>query len=310
MEKILVIGSSNTDLIATVKNFPTAGETIVGKSFLQVMGGKGANQAVAAHKLGGDVKFITCLGKDANGQNAMKYYKGIGLDISSSLIVEDVSSGTAIILVDEMGENCIVITPGANKMLSPAYIHEIENDIAACDLVVLQMEVPYDTVKAVCEIAHKNQKKVMLNVAPASQLDSDIMPQIDILVVNETEAETISGEKIDIIGNESVVDSLLAKGPGTVVLTLGKKGCLLKNKQVIYYIPAFKVETLDSTAAGDTFCGALAAELGRGEDWEEALRFATAASAICVTRMGAQPSIPTEKEVREFLSRNVELIVN
>lgn len=310
MEKIVVIGSSNTDLIATVKNFPTAGETIVGNSFLQVMGGKGANQAVAAHKMGGNVKFITCLGNDANGQNAIKYYKETGLDISSSLIVEDVSSGTAIILVDEMGENCIVITPGANKMLSPAYIHEIENDIEACDMVVLQMEVPYDTVKAVCEIAHKNHKKVMLNVAPACQLDSDIMPQIDILVVNETEAETISGEKIDVVGIEAVVDSLLANGPGTVVLTLGKKGCLLKNEQVIYHIPAFKVVALDSTAAGDTFCGALAAELGRGHDWEEALRFATAASAICVTRMGAQPSIPTEKEVREFLSRNVELIVN
>lgn len=307
MRKILVIGSSNTDLIATVKNFPKAGETIVGKSFLQAMGGKGANQAVAAHKLGGDVRFITCLGRDANGQNALKYYKEEGLDVSSSLIVDDVPSGTAIILVDEKGENCIVITPGANKMLTPAYIHEVERDIADSDMVVLQMEIPYATVKTVCELAHRNHKKILLNVAPACQLDKDLIKMIDILVINETEAETISGEKIETVGKEVVVDRLLAMGVNTVVLTLGKEGCLLKNNLIVRYVPAFIVETLDSTAAGDTFCGALAAELSRGRDWEEALIFATAASAICVTRMGAQPSIPTEKEVREFLSRHMEL---
>ncbi len=308
MGKILVVGSSNTDLIATVKNFPTAGETIVGKSFLQVMGGKGANQAVAAHKLGGDVKFITCLGKDANGQNTIQYFKETGLDVSSSLLVDGVSSGTAIILVDENGENCIVITPGANNMLSSEYIQKVETDIATCDMVVLQMEIPYDTVKTVCEIARRNHKKIMLNVAPAHQLDADIMKQIDILVVNETEAETISGEKIDVTGEEAIVDKLLDLGAKTVVLTLGKKGCILKNEHEFHVVPAFCVTALDSTAAGDTFCGALAAELGRGQSWNEALKFATAASAICVTRMGAQPSIPTEKEVREFLNKNVEAI--
>lgn len=305
MGKILVVGSSNTDLITTVKNFPKAGETIIGKSFLQVMGGKGANQAVATHKLGGDIKFITCLGNDVNGQNALKYYNETGLDISSSLIVDGVSSGTAIILVDENGENCIVITPGANNELSPEYIRKIENDIAVCDMVVLQMEIPYCTVKAVCEIAHKNHKRVMLNVAPACQLDIDIIQQVDILVVNETEAETIAGEKIDDIGEETIVDKLLKLGAKTVVLTLGKNGCILKNSRELYTVPALSVKALDTTAAGDTFCGALAAELGRGHDWEEALMFATAASAICVTRLGAQPSIPTEKEVRDFLRLNV-----
>ena len=301
MGKILVVGSSNTDLIATVKNFPAAGETIAGKSFLQAMGGKGANQAVATHKLGGEVKFVTCLGRDENGQNALKYYKEVGLDVSSALIVDDAPSGTAIILVDEKGENCIVITPGANKMLTPAYIQKIEKDIANADMVVMQMEIPYHTVKAVCEIAHRNHKKIMLNVAPACQLDSDIMQQIDILVVNETEAETISGEKIEDIGEEAIVNKLLALGSKTVVLTLGENGCLLKNDQEFHSVPAFRVKAIDSTGAGDTFCGALAAELGNGHDWHEALKFATAASAICVTRMGAQPSIPSEKEVREFL---------
>ena len=307
MGKILVIGSSNTDLISTVKSFPSAGETIIGTSFLQAMGGKGANQAIAAHRLGGDVKFIMCLGKDANGLNALKYYEAEGLDVSSSMIVDDVPSGTAIILVDEKGENCIVITPGANKMLTPDYIYKVEEAIIESDMVVMQMEIPYETVKTVCELAHRNQKRVMLNVAPACQLDAELIKNIDILVVNETEAETISGEKIEPIGEEAVVDKLRAMGVNTVVLTLGKKGCLLKNNQIVQHVPAFMMEALDTTAAGDTFCGALAAELSRGHEWEETLKFATAASAICVTRMGAQPSIPSEEEVREFLSNNLEL---
>jgi len=308
MGKILVIGSSNTDLITTVKNFPTAGETITGKSFLQVMGGKGANQAVAAHKLGGDVKFITCLGTDANGQNTLKYFKEMGLDVSSALLVEEAPTGTAIILVDENGENCIVVTPGSNHLLLPDYIYQIKDDIIACDIVVLQMEIPYETVKAVCEFAHKRQKTIMLNVAPSRRLDEGLIKMIDILVVNETEAETISGEKIEEIGKEAVVDQLLSLGAKTVVLTLGKQGCLLKNEREFYSIPAFCVKAVDTTAAGDTFCGALAAGLVRGEGWERALQFASAASAICVTRMGAQPSIPTEKEVNEFLSKNMELV--
>jgi ribokinase len=306
MGKILVIGSSNTDLISTVKNFPTAGETIVGKSFLQVMGGKGANQAVAAHKLGGNVKFITCLGKDANGQNTLKYFKEIGLDVSSTLIVEGAPSGSAIILVDENGENCIVITPGANNLLLPDYIHKVEDDILSCDILVLQMEIPYTTIKSVCEFAYKQQKTIMLNAAPARHLDEELIKMIDILVVNETEAEAISGLKIDEIGKEAVVDKLLDLGAKTVVLTLGKQGCLLKNEREFYSVPAFCVQAVDTTAAGDTFCGALAAGLAQGENWEHALQFATAASAICVTRMGAQPSIPTEEEINEFLCKNLE----
>ena len=304
MSKIVVVGSSNTDLITTVKNFPAAGETIVGKSFLQAMGGKGANQAVAAHKLGGDVKFITCLGADANGQNTLKYFKEMGLDVSSTLLVEDAPSGTAIILVDENGENCIVVTPGSNNLLLPDYIHKIKNDIAACDMVLMQMEIPYNTIKTVCELARKFQKKIMLNVAPARRLDEEILKSIDILIVNEIEAEMVSGLKMDGTGKEAVVDKLLELGAKTVVLTLGKQGCLLKNSREFYSVPAFQVKAIDTTAAGDTFCGALAARLTRGEGWEKALKFAAAASAICVTRMGAQPSIPEEEMVNEFLHNN------
>ncbi len=306
MGKILVVGSSNTDLIARVKRFPAAGETIEGIHFLQAMGGKGANQALAAHKLGGDVKFITSLGRDANGENALKYFRNEGLDVSGSLIVDHVPSGTAMIWVDDHGENCIVIIPGANNELSPEYILKIEKEIEATEMVLLQMEVPYNTVKTVCELAHRHHKRILLNDAPACQLDAGIIRELDILIVNETEAETISGEKIGDIGEEGMLDKLMSLGVKAVVLTLGKKGCMMKNFMEFHSLPAFRVKALDSTAAGDTFCGALAAELSRGNGWEEALWFATAASAICVTRMGAQPSIPAEKEVRDFL-KNVSI---
>ena len=304
MGKIVVVGSSNTDLIAKVKNFPLAGETIEGLRYMQAMGGKGANQAIAAHRLGGDVSFITCLGDDANGQNTLQYYKEEGLDVSSSLIVKGISSGTAMIFVDENGENCIVITPGANNLLTSDYIEKMEANIANAEIVLLQMEIPYDTVKTVCSLAKKHKKKVILNVAPARELDEEILKNVDILVVNETEAETISGEKIEAVGKEAVIAKLITMGASTVLLTLGKGGCLLKNEHSGISKKAFAVNTLDTTAAGDTFCGALAARLSKGENWDDVLTFASAASALCVTRMGAQPSVPTEKEVLVFLKEN------
>ncbi|MGV8136445.1 MAG: ribokinase [Mangrovibacterium sp.] len=303
MNKILVIGSSNTDLVARVERFPLAGETIEGRGFLQAMGGKGANQAMAAHRAGGDVTFVTCLGNDLNGQNTFKYYREEGLDVSLALQVNDVPSGTAMIWVDDQGENCIVITPGANNELSPDHVLRIEEAIAAADLVVLQMEIPYNTIMKVCDLAWKNKTRVVLNVAPVRAVDHCLFEKIDILIVNETEAEAISGKKTETDGKEVVADSLLAKGVQTVVLTLGEQGCFFKDRQISYSIPAFHVSAVDTTGAGDTFCGALAAQLSKGKGWEETLLFATAASAICVTRMGAQPSIPTEKEILKFLKK-------
>ncbi len=309
MKKIVVLGSSNTDLITKVKNFPAPGETIVGKEYMEAMGGKGANQAMAAHRLGGEVQFITCLGDDANGKNALAYYKKEGLNVSSSLIVNGVASGTAIIMVDEHGENSIIITPGANNKLNPTYLSSIENIIKDADLLVLQMEIPYETVKEACSLAKKNQTQVILNVAPARTIDEELLNNVDILVVNETEAETISGKKIENIGEEGVVNTLLDMGVDTVVLTLGENGCFYKNRKESISFGAFEVHQIDTTAAGDTFCGALAAEIARGNSWKEVLKFATASSAICVTRMGAQPSIPTEKEVRDFLSKNMDMVL-
>lgn len=248
------------------------------------------------------------MGQDANGKNSLKYYEQEGLDVSLSLIIDDIPSGTAMIWVEESGENCIVITPGSNKMLSPEYIFKVEAAIAEADIVLMQMEIPYETVRTVCDIANKHQTKIMLNVAPGRQLDEELLKLVDILVVNKNEAELVSGEKIEDVGKETVVDMMLESGVQAVVLTLGNQGCFFKNHQNVQYVPAFHVKPLDTTAAGDTFCGALAAELSKRNNWNEALKFATAASAICVTRMGAQPSIPAEKEVHEFLKKHIDTI--
>lgn len=304
MENILVIGSSNTDLITTMDHFPAAGETLTGGVFQQAMGGKGANQALAAHRSGGDVTFMTSLGKDAYGLNALQYYRDQGLEVSLSLLTDHVSSGIAMIWVDKKGENCIVIIPGANHLLTPEYVLAHQQAIDTADIIVLQMEIPYETIKTVCSIASRKGKKIILNVAPASPLEEEILQSVYLLVVNQTEAELLTGQRIDRIGEEAIVDLLLATGVRNVVLTLGKKGSLYKNNQELLRIPAFQVEAVDTTAAGDTFCGALAARLSRGEDVKTSLEFATAAAALCVTRMGAQPSIPNEAEVQALSATN------
>jgi ribokinase len=277
-----------------------AGETITGKFFMQAMGGKGANQALAAHRANGDVCFVTCLGSDANGKNALQYYAAEGLDVSLALEVDDEPTGTAMILVNDEGENIIVITPGANHRLSPAYVSNLSDEISKASMVMLQMEIPFDTVKTVCELAKKSKTPVLLNVAPARKIDSSLIKLVDILVVNETEIETICGQRIDDIGEEGVIDMILSMGASTVILTLGKKGCIVKSETIHEHIAAFEVDTIDSTAAGDTFCGALVAQLSQGVDIVEAIRFATAAAALCVTRIGAQPSIPKEGDIRNF----------
>lgn len=309
MKKILVIGSSNTDLIATMDHFPNAGETLEGISFQYAMGGKGANQAIAAHRTGGDVTFVTSLGNDANGNNALKYYQNQGLNVSCSLLADDETTGTAMIWVDKNGENSIVIIPGANKLLSPDYIFARQDIIEKADIIVLQMEIPYETVKTICKIAFQKEKKVILNVAPAYSIEEEILKSIYILVVNESEAEVLTDEKIEDIGEEAIVNKLLMKGVQNVILTLGNKGCLFKNGYETLKVPAFRVNAVDTTAAGDTFCGALATGISKNHNMKDVLEFASAAAALCVTRLGAQPSIPNEKEVDEFL-KSENIIIN
>ncbi len=301
MSKILVIGSSNTDLIATVDRFPLAGETILGSSFLQTMGGKGANQALAAHRAGGDVLFVTCLGNDAHGLTTLNYYKGERLRVQARLI-DNAPTGTAMILVNKEAENVIIVTPGANHRLDESFLEEVEKEFASASYVMLQMEIPFATIEAACSLAVRHGVRVVMNVAPARRIGS-LISKVDILVVNENEIEMISGRSLA-DGEEIVIDQILAQGARTVILTLGSRGCHVKGQDVHFTVPAFAVTPTDTTAAGDTFCGALVAQLSKGSQMRDAVHFATASSAICVTRMGAQPSIPHENEVIDFINKN------
>ena len=305
MEKILIIGSSNIDYMVNMDRFPVAGETLEAYNFMQSMGGKGANQAISAFRLGGDVLFVTSLGKDINGKNALDYYKREGLEVLPTL-VDDTPTGSAMIWVNSSGENCIVINAGSNKKLTPEVIQDadIDSAIKNSDIILLQMEIPYSTVKKICNKAASLNKTVILNVAPATELDPEIIQTIDFLIVNTVEAEMISGIKYDSNNIAPIMDKLLSLGAKTVILTLGKEGSVIKNNEIYKHIPAFEVKAIDTTGAGDTFCGAFAAELSKGHNWEKALEFATAASAICVTKMGAQLSIPTEEEVINFMKNN------
>ena len=301
--QIIVIGSSNVDYIVTVDHFPKGGETLEGFSFSQAMGGKGANQAVAACRSGGAVSFITCVGNDLNGENALAYYGKEGMDVSLSLVKENVTTGVASIWVDKHGENSIIVIPGANQHLTSNHIIPHSNRLVQANTILLQMEIPYETVKTICKIS-TGHTKVILNAAPAYSIEDEILQSIYMLVVNETEAETISKCQIAQIGEEGVVNALLEKGVKNVILTLGGNGCIYSNGTDWLKIPAFKVQVKDTTAAGDTFCGALAVGIEKYTGMKQALIFASAAAALCVTSLGAQPSIPHEKEIVEFLNSN------
>lgn len=303
MKKIVVVGSTNVDQVAKVAHLPLPGETVGNATYLQTYGGKGANQALAATRLGGDVTFVTCLGEDSHGKELKAYFSKEGIHTDYIFFTPGEPTGTALILVsEESGENCIAVAPGANGQLDPQTARRAEEMIARADVVLMQAEVPYETIREVAFIAHRKGVTVMVNPAPACSIDKELMAAIDVLIVNETEAAVISG----IEPNESniglVAQTLVQLGAGSVVITLGKAGAYGYANGKAVRVPAFEVQALDATAAGDTFCGALAVVYD-GDLTTEALRFASAASALAVTRLGAQSSIPHLSEVQDFLQK-------
>lgn len=299
-KRILVIGSSNTDMTIKSDNLPLPGQTILGGRFVMGPGGKGANQAVAAKRLGGNVEFICKVGHDVFGKNAADGYKKEGIDISHILYSTE-PSGVALILVDKTGENVISVAPGANGDLSVEDIESIANVIKEADYLILQLEIPTDAVIRAAKIAHEAGVYVILNPAPACKLPNELFQYISLITPNQTETELMTGVKL--INEQSfitAVENFNRMGVKDVIITLGSKGSLVCYDGKNEFVPAIKVDAVDATAAGDTFCGAVCVALSQGKNLKEAAVFATKAASLTVQKMGAQDSIPSITDINMF----------
>lgn len=299
---ITVIGSLNMDLVTYTGRMPVTGETIMGKSFRQIPGGKGANQAAAIAKLGTKVAMIGCVGRDGMGSTLLDALQKDGVDISKVKEVEGVATGIAAITVDAAANNCIIVVPGANNCLSPEDLAAAQETINRSEAVVAQLEVPLETVKVGLEIAKKLGKLTILNPAPAVPLPDEFLVLVDILVPNDTELELLSGIQAH---NEEELQKaaqvLLNKGIKELIVTLGSKGCMHINSSGAKFYGAHKVHAIDTTAAGDSFIGGLSTAINEGKTLEEAILFATAVGALTVTKEGAQSSLPYRAEVEAFI---------
>lgn len=299
-KKILVIGSSNTDMTIRSKTLPKEGETLLGNDFRIGQGGKGANQAVAAKKLGGDVTFVCKVGRDLFGDNAVALYSESGLD-PASVLRSSSPTGVAFITVDDEGKNSIVVASGANSDLLESDIEALRELISSADILLLQLETPIPSVVKAASIAHEAGAKVILNPAPAQTLPDELLASVSLLIPNETEAEKLTGVEIrDERGAIEAAKILKSKGVDEIIITLGSDGSLVFDGECDH-VPARKVKALDTTAAGDTFCGALCVALSEGRTLLESVKFATKASSLSVQKMGAQDSIPTRAEVDSIM---------
>ena len=298
---VVVIGSLNMDLVTRAPRLPRGGETLIGHSFATVSGGKGANQAVAAARLGAQVAMIGCVGNDDYGVRLRDALLAEHIDCQAVSVVED-SSGVALIVVDDNSQNAIVIVAGANGAMMPAVIDRFDAVLQAADVVICQLEIPDVTVGHALKRARELGKTVILNPAPASRpLPADWFAAIDYLIPNESEAAALSGLVVDSLQSaETAATRLIAMGAGKVIVTLGAQGSLFANGKGFEHFPAPTVKAVDTTAAGDTFVGGFAAALADGKSEDEAIRYGQIAAALSVTRAGAQPSIPTMSEVQAF----------
>lgn len=299
--KIVVVGSANTDLVVQVAQFPTPGETVLGGDFIVAQGGKGANQAVAAARLGADVTFVARLGLDQFGDAALTAYQAEGIQTDYIVRTEGVASGVALIMVEQRGENVIAVASGANNLLAPADVQAAEAAIQQADYLLLQLEIPLETVEAAAHLAHTHGVPVILNPAPAAPLPHSLLELVNILTPNETEAAMLANATT----SETVEQAgrALQKQVDTVLVTVGEQGVFLFNQDEATNIPAYSTAAVDTIAAGDSFNGGLAVALAQGKSLHEAIRYASAVGALTVSSEGAQPSLPTAEAVRTFLAK-------
>jgi ribokinase len=300
---ILVIGSSNTDLIIKTARIPKPGETILGGEFICAAGGKGANQAVAAARAGGAVTFIARVGRDANGAQALAGFVAAGINVKHVVRDRMNPSGVALIFVGQGGENSIAVASGANAKLDPADVRKAKAAFRRARIVLLQLETPLATVLASAELARSVGTPVVLNPAPARPLPARLLETVYLLTPNESEVKQLTG--LTVVNETTAAKAagkLLARGAQNVIITMGSRGAFVADKCVRQLIPGFKVDAVDATGAGDVFNGALVVALAEGQPLLAAARFANAAAAISVTRFGAQPSAPTRKEIQAVLA--------
>lgn len=303
MKKIVVIGSSNTDMTVRSERFPETGQTLLGGDFMMSQGGKGANQAVAIARLGGRATFVAKVGDDMFGREARQYYAAEGIDTDYVSVDGSAPSGVALINVNGRGENRIVVASGANYSISREDIERAAGVIASADIVLMQLESPLACIEYAARIACDAGARVILNPAPAAALPDTIYKSLYAIVPNQSEASALSG--VEIVDRASAVEAaraIAARGVGRVVITLGADGALVYEHGSAIFVAALNVDAVDTTAAGDTFCGALCVALSEGRSLSEAVRFATCCSAISVTRKGAQPSIPYRAEVDAMIA--------
>lgn len=302
--KLVVLGSINADHILNINHFPQPGETVIGKQYTVAFGGKGANQAVAAGRSGADISFIACVGDDDIGERVRKQLASDHINTQPVEAIKETTTGVALIFVNAEGENVIGIDAGANRAVTPDYLERYKQNVIDASALLMQLESPLETVIAAAKLAKDNDTQVILNPAPACELPDELLARVDMITPNETEAEKLTGIKVD--NNDDATRAarvLHDKGIATVIITMGSKGVWLSQNGEGKLVAGFRVKAVDTIAAGDTFNGALVTALLEGKAMDSAVRFAHAAAAIAVTRPGAQPSVPWRKEIDDFLAQ-------
>ena len=297
-KKIVVVGSSNTDMVLKSNHLPLPGETVLGEEFSMNPGGKGANQAVAAARLGGDVIFVARVGNDLFGEKAIKQFQGQGIDTRFITVDEESPSGVALIMVDAKGENSISVSLGANGTLATDHIKPVLSELSADTIILTQLETPIATIEYLGQVARNNKYQLVLNPAPAQPLSDDLLSSLYIITPNEIEAELLSGVEVTDLASAKVAATVLRdKGVNTVIITMGSRGAYILNEDLDELVPAVKTKVVDTTAAGDTFNGALVVGLSEGMDMLQAIAFANRAAAFAVGILGAQISAPRRKDL-------------